>query len=156
VKARKKIIIVLIFALLVLSGYLTRETKLESVKTIAAASESFSYQANLKRDVLCLLLAYPDYIRGLTKNEEGKVYVVLKSGKKIIYDDFKKKNAWQKSDNPDIQDMLEQIYPLTELKELLPEYYNPGCARIYPCSKKFTEPIKARFRKTWCESQYRL
>jgi len=90
------------------------------------------YDAVMKRDILCLMLAYPGYIKDLEKTAEGKVFVILKSGKKLLYDDRKEKNTWQKSGNPDIQDMFEQIYPLNEIKELLPNHYNPGIVRIYP------------------------
>lgn len=90
------------------------------------------YDATMKRDVLCLMLAYPEYIKDLEITAEGKVFVILKSGKKLLYDDRKEKNTWQKSGNPDIQDMFEQIYPLNEINELLPNYYNPGIVRIYP------------------------
>lgn len=134
-KLRKQIAFILILALLAavcnfgLANY-------NIAKKASAKSEDEIYQATLKRDILCLMLAYPDYIKKLEVSEGGKVYVELKSGQKIIYDDFKEKNVWQRSGNPDIQDMLEQIYPLSDLEELLPEYYNPGCARIYTLLKE--------------------
>ncbi|NLI91420.1 MAG: M15 family metallopeptidase [Peptococcaceae bacterium] len=90
------------------------------------------YQAVMKRDLLCLMLAYPEYTNGVEKTPEGKVYLIMKSGKKILYDDKKKKNSWQKSGNPDLQDMMDQIYPLSDIRELLPNHFNPGCARVYP------------------------
>jgi len=93
------------------------------------------------------MLAYPGYIKGLEKDQNNKVYVVLKSGKKIIYDDKKKKNSWQKSANPDIQDMLEQLYPLGDLDKLLPDHYNPGCARIYSLLKEVYGANKAGIAK---------
>lgn len=134
-KLRKKLAFVLILALLAAVCNFG-QTNYNVAKKVSAKSEDEIYQATLKRDILCLMLAYPGYIRKLEVNEESKVYVELKSGQKIIYDDFKEKNVWQRSGNPDIQDMLEQIYPLSNLEELLPEYYNPGCARIYTLLKE--------------------
>lgn len=95
-------------------------------------TEAPVYDAVMKRDILCLMLAYPEYIKGVEKNQEGKVYVILNSGRKILYDDRKKKNSWQRSGNPDLQDMLEQIYPLSDSTEILPNHFNPGCVRVYP------------------------
>ncbi len=100
------------------------------------STEDPVYDAVMRRDILCLMLAYPDYIKGVEKNPEGKVYVVMKSDKKILYDDRKEKNSWQKSGNPDLQDMMEQIYPLNDIKEILPNHYNPGCVRVYPLLKE--------------------
>lgn len=91
-----------------------------------------SYESIMKQDLLSLMVSYSKYIKGIEKNEEGKVYLLLNSGKKILYDDKKAKNSWQKSSNPDLQDMLEQIYPLSDLKEILPNHFNPGCIRVYP------------------------
>lgn len=94
------------------------------------------YEATMKRDILCLMMAYPDYLINVEKSEDGKVYVVMKSGKKLLYDDGKTKNQAQKSANPDLQDVLEQIYPLGKISELLPTHYNPGCVRHYPLLKE--------------------
>lgn len=93
------------------------------------------YDAVMKRDILCLMMAYPEFISNLESKEDGKVYILLKSGKKLLYDDRTEKNRWQKSGNPDIQDMLEQLYPLSEVTEVLPNNFNPGCVRIYPLLK---------------------
>lgn len=94
------------------------------------------YEAEMKRDLLCLLMAYPEYITGVEKSADGKVYAVMKSGQKLLYDDKKPKNAWQKSGNPDLQDMMEEIYPLNAITEVLPNHYNPGCIRHYPLLKE--------------------
>lgn len=100
------------------------------------ANEDPIYAAVMKRDILCLMLAYPDIIKVIERNPEGKVYIILRSGKKILYDDKKEKNSWQKSGNPDLQDMMEQIYPLADIKEVLPNHFNPGCVRHYALLKE--------------------
>jgi hypothetical protein len=60
----------------------------------------------------------------------------MKSNKKILYDDQANKSSWQKSGNPDLQDMMEQLYPLSDIKQILPNHYNPGCIRVYPLLKE--------------------
>lgn len=63
--------------------------------TVNAAAVSpvsdWEYEAVMKRDILCLMLAYPETITGVDKASENEVYVLLKSRKKILYDDKKKK-----------------------------------------------------------------
>jgi hypothetical protein len=89
------------------------------------------YPTMAKRDLLCLMLAYPEYIVGVHKDSEEKLYVVMKSGKKILYDDMKTKGLEQKLSNPDLQDMMEQIYPMTDISNLLEEDCDPGRIRVY-------------------------
>ncbi len=143
---RKKLICILFLALFVIGSYIVWHSNTRTAETAVKAKDPV-YEATMKRDILCLMLAYPGYIKGLEKKEDGQVYAVLKSGKKLPYDDQKKKNSWQKSGNPDIQDVLEQIYPLSDLTQLLPEYYNPGCARIYPLLKEVYGTNKAQITK---------
>jgi hypothetical protein len=128
--SRKRILIFMgIIAVILGGGFITWNRLLASKEALSAQDPV--YQAVMKRDILCLMLAYPEYVTGVEKTPEGKVYVVLKSGKKILYDDKKKKNSWQKSSNPDLQDSLEQIYPLADNQEILPNHFNPGCVRVY-------------------------
>ncbi|MCT4563292.1 MAG: M15 family metallopeptidase [Maledivibacter sp.] len=95
-----------------------------------------SYVINMKRDILCLMMAYPEYIVGIEKDKEGNVYVGMKSGGKILYDDKRKKGTKEKLNNPDIQDMMEQIYPLTQSTHLMDESFDPGRIRVYPLLKE--------------------
>ncbi|MGI6449850.1 MAG: M15 family metallopeptidase [Desulfitobacteriia bacterium] len=114
---------------------------------IALMIEDPLYDAVLKRDILSLMISYPEHIKDVTREEDGKVYVILNSGRKILYDDKKTKNRWQKAGNPDIQDMLEQIYPLSDITEILPNNYNPGCVRIYPLLKEVYGANKSQIQK---------
>ena len=45
----------------------------------------------MKQDILCLMIAYPEYITNIEVNN-GYVYLNMKSGKKLCYDDKKVKN----------------------------------------------------------------
>jgi hypothetical protein len=89
------------------------------------------YLVTAKRDILTLMMAYPEYITGVQKNLDGKIYVVMKSGSKLLYDDGRKKEYKEKLSDPDLQDMLEQLYPLSDIEELMEEYYDPGRIRVY-------------------------
>lgn len=88
------------------------------------------YNITMKRDLLCLMIAYPEYITNI-KEDGGYVYLILKTGKKIIYDDKKDKNPEQKLINPDLQDTLDQIYPLSPIKSIMDSNLDPGRARNY-------------------------
>lgn len=89
------------------------------------------YDITMKRDILSLMMGYPEYITGVEKSNSGSVFIITKSGKKILYDDKRVKGFNEKLNNPDIQDMLEQIYPLDDISKLMDENYDPGRARNY-------------------------
>lgn len=89
-----------------------------------------SYRVSMKQDLLCLMLAYPGYITDLEKSGES-VFIVMKSGKKLLYDDKKAKSQEGRLAYPDLQDMLEQPYPIAYNKELMKEGQDPGRARVY-------------------------
>ncbi|ADL53767.1 M15 family metallopeptidase [Clostridium cellulovorans] len=89
------------------------------------------YKTIMKQDLLCLMMGYPDHIEGVVKENSGLIYVVMKSGNKILYDDMVKKNIDQKLKNPDLQDMLEQVYPLTSISSVMKENFDPGRIRVY-------------------------
>jgi D-alanyl-D-alanine carboxypeptidase len=94
------------------------------------ASPNKDYEIEMKQDILTLMLAYPGYIVGVEKSD-AIVYCIMKSGKKIIYDDKIKKSHEEKLANPDLQDVLEQIYPLDKNNTLMDKNFDPGRARPY-------------------------
>ena len=55
----------------------------------------------------------------------------MKSGKKLLYDDQARKTPQEKLVNPDLQDTLEQIYPLTPVNSIMEENFDPGRFRCY-------------------------
>ena len=95
------------------------------------ATQDRDYKTEMKQDILILMLAYPEYIVGVEKKSDDEVYCVMKSGKKIIYDDKKQKSHEEKLTNPDLQDMLEQDYPLEKNNEIMDKNFDPGRARHY-------------------------
>lgn len=94
-----------------------------------------NYNITMKRDLLCLMMAYPEHIVAIEKNSEDYVYIITRSGKKIIYDDKKKKSFQDKLLYPDLQDMMEQVYPLGSIDKLMDEEFDPGRARVYALLK---------------------
>lgn len=98
--------------------------------------EMDSYDINMKRDLLSLLLAYPEFISSFERGTSGQVYVVMKSGNKILYDDKISKTYNQKLVNADLQDTMEMLYPLSDISELMDENYDPGRLRCYTLLKE--------------------
>lgn len=94
------------------------------------ADNTKDYEIQMKQDILTLMLAYPGYIVDVEKIDD-KVYCIMKSGKKIIYDDKISKSHEEKLANPDLQDVLEQVYPLDKNNTLMDKNFDPGRARPY-------------------------
>lgn len=107
-----------------------------NVQMVVALEKSEDLNSNyniiMKRDLLCLMLAYPEYVTDIEKVEGDKIYLVLKSGKKIIYDDKKVKDEEGKLNSGDLQDMMEQVYPTERITSVLDKKFNPGRVRVYP------------------------
>lgn len=110
--------------------------KEELQSTTSSETSVNTYLVTMKRDILCLMMAYPGYITGVEQKTDGSVQILMKSGKYILYDDKKTKSLEQKINNPDLQDMMEQIYPLTGITSLMDEDYDPGRVRVYALLKE--------------------
>jgi len=93
------------------------------------------YDITMKQDILCLMMAYPGYIKDVKKTDDG-VYIVMNSGNHILYDDKKEKNFNEKLNNADLQDMMEQVYPLYDIKDLMTDNNDPGRIRVYSLLKE--------------------
>ena len=92
---------------------------------------SMEYKETMKRDLLCLMLAYPEHTADVIRKSDGRVYLVMKSGRSILYDDGVHKSIDGKISNADLQDMLEQVYPLTPIDRLMDQDFDPGRGRVY-------------------------
>ncbi|MDQ7832389.1 MAG: M15 family metallopeptidase [Desulfovibrionaceae bacterium] len=55
------------------------------------------------------MAAYPGVIVDVV-DEDGRIFVVTRSGRRFIYDDGRAKSAQEALDDPDLQDMLAQPY----------------------------------------------
>ncbi|AGK96135.1 M15 family metallopeptidase [Clostridium pasteurianum] len=102
-----------------------------NTKALSKNSEEPNYDLTMKQDLLILMMAYPEYVDNITRDSNNNVYLVVKSAKKILYDDKKTKSFEEKLNNPDLQDMLEQIYPLEPVTKLMDKNFDPGRSRVY-------------------------
>lgn len=94
------------------------------------------YEINMKRDLLCLKMAYPEFISYFERSAKDEVYLVVKSGNKLLYDDRISKTYDQKLANADLQDTMEMLYPLGDISELMDDNYDPGRFRCYALLKE--------------------
>lgn len=95
------------------------------------SDSSKSYDVNMKRDLLSIMVSYKDYVSDVERSGD-KVYLVMKSGKKILYDDKRSKSDDEKLERGTLKDMMEQTYILGPVKSVQPKNFNPGRIRSYP------------------------
>lgn len=112
------------------------------------------YKTCMKQDLLVLMLAYPDYITDISCENNDDVFIIMKSGKKFIYDDKKTKNPQEKLCSPDIQDMMEEIYPLNKTNEIMSKDFNPGRIRHYGLLNEVYGSSKNEIEKNLCSLKY--
>lgn len=124
---KKFILSILAVILFINSGFIVKGANLTSDLN---ENNPEMYNKIMKQDLFSLMMAYPEYIVNI-EQKDNSLYIVLKSGKKILYDDKKQKSPEQKLSNPDLQDMLEQIYPLSPVQSLLDSNFDPGRCRVY-------------------------
>jgi hypothetical protein len=125
----KKITVFII--LIVLFLFFNNSAIASAPSNTLSASRVKLYDVHLRQDLLCLMMAYPEHISNIEVNSKDNVYLIMKSGKKLLYDDKQNKNSAQKLANPDLQDMLEQIYPLSTIRKVSDENFDPGRRRVY-------------------------
>ncbi|ABR34290.1 hypothetical protein B0H69_002290 [Clostridium beijerinckii] len=125
-----------------------------SIPIDSKASEDRDYQTEMKQDILILMLSYPQHIVDVEKKSDDEVYIIMKSGKKIIYDDKKEKNHEVKLTNPDLQDMLEQDYPLERNTEIMDKNFDPGRARHYELLSEVYGNSKGAIEKNLASLKY--
>ncbi|MBU3175056.1 M15 family metallopeptidase [Clostridium estertheticum] len=124
---RKMLIVTLIVSLLFNIGNISITSAANDTNK---KENSNIYDVTMKQDILCLMIAYPEYIKNIEKNN-GYVYLNMKSGRKLCYDDKKVKSIQEKLVNPDLQDTLDQIYPLTPIRSIMRADFDPGRYRSY-------------------------
>lgn len=137
----KKIAICVIIFLLVASG---SGISRQSIRKTSYQQQKDLYIITMKRDILCVMMGYPEYVTGVGRDNNGNVFLVLKSGKRILYDDKRTKGPEEKLSNPDIQDMMEQVYPLNDISSLMSMDYDPGRARNYTLLREVYGGSKAK------------
>ena len=141
----KKVILGIILLVVFAAGGCIGRESLEN--RAAEAPKTTAYDMMMKRDLLSLMMAYPQSITGVELGKDNLVYIVMKSGKRILYDDKKPKSFEEKLNNADLQDMMEQLYPLTDIKNLMDENYDPGRVRVYSLLKEVYGGTKEQIEK---------
>jgi hypothetical protein len=124
---KKRLILILLISLLLCFEKFTASS---ASKFTFTEDKTDLYYVTMKQDLLCLMMAYPEHISNIEENS-GCIYLVMKSGKKLLYDDQAKKTVQEKLSNPDLQDTLDQIYPLTPVNTIMEENFDPGRSRCY-------------------------
>ncbi|MBV7273606.1 M15 family metallopeptidase [Clostridium sp. PL3] len=126
---KKKFIYIVTFFLLVNSTNIVKASNSRDLN-------AYEYDVKMKQDLLCLMMAYPEYIKDINCADNNYVYLIMKSGKKILYDDKKVKTFEEKLENADLQDTMEQPYPLTDIYKLMDKNHDPGRYRSYDLLKE--------------------
>jgi len=109
---------------------------MQNLRTLLLPPGYDEYKIRMKQHLLCLMMAYPEHIVDIKCSDDDNVYLIMKSGAKLLYDDKKNKSLNEKIANPDLQDMMEQIYPLGSIDKLMDVDFDPGRVRIYPLLKE--------------------
>lgn len=131
---KKQLVIFILIAILISFFSIKAIINYRESKEVFLAP-SGDYMRIQKQDIFSLMMAYPEHIVDIDVTD-NKVYLVLISGKKLLYDDKKEKNQQEQLDNPDLQDMMSQKYFLGPVDKLMPQDYNPGRIRVYPLLKE--------------------
>ena len=113
-----------------ISGLLILLLFMINIGASVAKADERDYEVTMKQDLLVMKLAYPEHVKTVEKDGD-KVYLIMKSGKKVLYDDKIKKTHEEKLANGDLQDVLEQIYPLEMNSEIMGREFDPGRSRSY-------------------------
>lgn len=132
----KKLIAAFIIGIVLFLGQFSKDGVQNFIGPQQQEKSFDEYGVRAKQDLLCLWMAYPEEISSVEKDENNKIYVVMKSGKRILYDDKKVKTFNEQLANGDLQDMMEQIYPLGDIHELSELGYDPGRIRDYDFLKE--------------------
>lgn len=110
-------------------------------------SEDSEYEIEMKMDLFSLMMAYPEFIKGIEAKGRDNAYIVMKSGRKILYDDKKNKSFEEKMANADLQDMMEQSYPLEHITKIMDKNHDPGRIRSYSLFNEIYGDSKGKIEK---------
>ena len=85
-----------------------------------------NFQANLS----ALFTHYPDFCRGVKIGQDKEIYLIMANGVLLRYDDHRPKSFDERLENPDIEDMFSQVYPLGPAADVFKPDYDPGRFRV--------------------------
>jgi hypothetical protein len=90
----------------------------------------FPEEKSLAIDLTALMTCYPGFFSGVELGPARKLYLVMKNHAKIIYGDGRNKNFEEKLNEPDLKDVLEQLYRPGRDQEPFRPDYDPGRFRV--------------------------
>ncbi len=88
-------------------------------------------------DLQALFQAYRGYCQGVEIKNNDRLYLIMRDGTKILYDDGRAKSFEAELDRPDLEDMMHQLYPSGEGGRAPGPEFDPGRVRV----RQFFEAI---------------
>ena len=126
-KGLKTVPLLSLLTLLVVVSHVTGEAG----AAVFSVQGTSSADTEIKRDLLALMLAYPDEITGLEIADDSLICIVTASGGKIVYDDGRDKSFDEQLWNADIEDSMALPYPPDMLSAVPEGSSDPGRVRCY-------------------------
>lgn len=105
-----------------------------------------SPDAKLEAVASALQKGYGKLFEGTGKDDKGQT-VIRMAGKAFLFDDGKEKKPEARIDEPDVEDMFFQIYPLVNPTEKVEKDHDPGRARVEDFFKLLYGGTEAEVRK---------
>lgn len=92
--------------------------------------EAIRQNDTLRTDLTALFAAYGKALQKVESNGQNQVYLIMRDGQKLRYDDGRAKDFAEKLEHPDLKDMLSQRYPAGQPGAETPPDFDPGRIRV--------------------------
>lgn len=99
-------------------------------EVVERLAEALPENKSVLIDLKALMTAYPGFCLGVELGKGRELYLIMKNGAKIIYDDGQIKDFEKKLATPDLKDSLDQLYHPGVEKEPFQPDYDPGRFRV--------------------------
>ena len=133
-KHLKSAVFIIFLAVLLIPGVRAAGAPETALPAFTAAMDKLpdSLKQNnvLRTDLKVLFETYGSAIRGLDVTPPNRVYLVMRDGQKILYDDGRTKSFDEKLQHPDLKDMLSQPYKPGKPSAVTPPDQDPGRIRV--------------------------
>jgi hypothetical protein len=97
---------------------------------LAKLPDSLKQSEPRRTDLQVLFATYGAYIKGLEVQPPNRVYLVMRDGQKLLYDDGRAKSFEEKLRQADLKDMLSQPYKPGKPQGVTPPDQDPGRIRV--------------------------
>jgi hypothetical protein len=92
--------------------------------------QALRHNETLQTDLAAFFEAYGNSLQGVEYNAQNQVYLIMRNGQKLLYDDGRSKDFPERLNNPDLKDMLSQIYQPGKLRTETTPDFDPGRIRV--------------------------